>query len=231
MHEYWIHASYIHALCIQASWVHISCVHASWIHASWIHASWIHVSWIHASMKHLSKIHVSEGGVGQLCVGEGRSQEGPKGLHLEVGARRAPRPPVKHNFNSTYSIRFWRHRSRILHIFFWLTQWHIFLSLIWMSSLLFEVIIPPVHSLNVSNFEMSNWLKSQALIQKEKSIQNTQYYTLFSLLTKLATIAPLLMRWEIPSPETDLFGKSSHNVWYCNRILWGWAKIEILTWL
>ena len=73
-----------------------------------------------------------------------------------------------------------------------------------MSSLLFEVIIPAVHSLNISNFEMSNGLKSQALIQKKKSIQNTQHDTLFSLLTKLATIAPLLMRWEIPSPETEI---------------------------
>ena len=74
-----------------------------WIHASWIHASWILASWIHAQWMHASFIHTSHNGYmhhGHICMGhtawapegrEGRSQGGPKGRRLEVGARRAPK--------------------------------------------------------------------------------------------------------------------------------------------
>ena len=77
-HHRYMHHTYMHA----------SCIHASWIHASWIHAS--HYGYMHHGYMH----H------GHICVGhtawvpegcEGRSQAGPKGRKLEVGAQRAPK--------------------------------------------------------------------------------------------------------------------------------------------
>ena len=59
-------------------------------YTSWIHVSWIHASWIYAYRGHLHYGHICMGHTAWAPKGrEGRSQGGPKGCRLEVGAQRA----------------------------------------------------------------------------------------------------------------------------------------------
>ena len=95
-------------------WVNTSWIHESWIHASWIHAShygymhhgymhhgymyhgYIHHGYMnHGYMHHGYKHHGHNMHHRRICLGhtawapegrEGRSQGGPKGRRLEVGA-------------------------------------------------------------------------------------------------------------------------------------------------
>ena len=92
-------------MCIleNASWIHAPWIQASWIQVSWIHASWIHERWCWSTLRRSHGLSARRA--------QGIKSRGPKGLHLEVEARRAPQTS-----SISYCILVKRYWTKILHI-------------------------------------------------------------------------------------------------------------------
>ena len=109
MHHGYMHCGYMHRGYMDNGYIHRGYMHRGYMDNGYMHHGYIHHRYMHYGYMHHGYMLHGDMHHGHICVGhtawvpegrKGRSQAGPKGRKLEVGAQRAAKLLVFHIWNS-----------------------------------------------------------------------------------------------------------------------------------